>query len=117
MRGPRQIMAVEGSAPSSAMLHTAKFGAAAYGCMLSPSDSRRIPAIPSIRATLGPCRSISSSPTFFPAAARAAARFTATVLFPTPPLPLITSTLLRTSRILQAIVSSCFFISVSIGFI
>ena len=44
-----------------------------------------------MRGTLGPYTSASSSPTLAPEAARAAARLAATVLLPTPPLPLATA--------------------------
>ena len=46
---------------------------------------------PSIKGKFGPCISISRSPTFLPARASDIARLTATVLLPTPPLPLSTS--------------------------
>lgn len=45
---------------------------------------------------LGPYTSASSNPTEAPRAAREYARFTATVLFPTPPLQLLTHTTSRT---------------------
>src|SRR6185503_12998809 len=48
--------------------------------------------MPNIVGTLGPYMSASSRPTRAPRRLRAIARFAATVLFPTPPLPLITST-------------------------
>jgi transposase len=43
--------------------------------------------------TLGPCRSTSKSPTLYPFWARVIAKQVATVLFPTPPFPLITISL------------------------
>ena len=44
-----------------------------------------------MRGTLGPYTSASRSPTLAPEAARDAARLAATVLLPTPPLPLATA--------------------------
>src|SRR3990172_349673 len=48
------------------------------------------PFRPSIAGTQGPFRSTSRMPTLWPARAKASARFTVTMLLPTPPLPLIT---------------------------
>ena len=45
------------------------------------------PSSPSISGTFGPVMSASSRPTAAPSRASATARFTATVLLPTPPLP------------------------------
>src|SRR5207245_11179532 len=47
---------------------------------------------PSIIGTFGPYTSASSNPTLLPRFAKASARFTATVVLPTPPLPLATAT-------------------------
>src|SRR5882672_4697107 len=47
---------------------------------------------PSIIGTFGPYTSASSKPTLLPNFASASARFTATVVFPTPPFPLATAT-------------------------
>ena len=52
---------------------------------------------PSRCGTLGPCKSTSRMPTLKPCAASVAARFTVTELLPTPPLPLMTKSLCRTS--------------------
>src|SRR6267143_1655738 len=47
---------------------------------------------PSIIGTFGPYTSASSKPTLWPSFDKARARFTATVVLPTPPLPLATAT-------------------------
>src|SRR5215469_8360297 len=47
---------------------------------------------PSMMGTFGPYTSASSKPTLWPSFASARARFTATVVFPTPPFPLATAT-------------------------
>src|SRR6267378_6210102 len=47
---------------------------------------------PSIIGTFGPYTSASSKPTLWPSFTNARARFTATVVFPTPPFPLATAT-------------------------
>ncbi len=49
-------------------------------------------SVPSMSGTLGPYTSASSKPTAAPMRLSARARFTATVVFPTPPLPLATAT-------------------------
>src|ERR1700735_4035884 len=46
---------------------------------------------PSMRGTSGPYRSASTRPTLLPCACSARARFTATVVLPTPPFPLATA--------------------------
>src|SRR5229473_1027760 len=56
--------------------------AVASGCCVAPS----------IIGTFGPYTSASSKPTLLPSFAKASARFTATVVLPTPPLPLATAT-------------------------
>src|SRR6266446_1572499 len=56
--------------------------AVASGCCVAPS----------IIGTFGPYTSASSNPTLCPSFAKASARFTATVVLPTPPLPLATAT-------------------------
>src|SRR6266404_1299456 len=48
--------------------------------------------VPSMIGTLGPYTSASSKPTLWPSFTNASARFTATVVFPTPPFPLATAT-------------------------
>ena len=48
--------------------------------------------VPSMIGTFGPYTSASIKPTLCPSFASASARFTATVVFPTPPLPLATAT-------------------------
>src|SRR6185312_6052492 len=47
--------------------------------------------VPIISGTLGPYTSASSRPVLYPRCASAIARFTETVVFPTPPLPLPTA--------------------------
>src|SRR4051812_46243818 len=56
----------------------------------------RWPRTPNIIGTLGPYISASISPTLAPPAAKASARFAATVLFPTPPFPLTTAMIFLT---------------------
>src|SRR5437879_6442497 len=56
--------------------------AVAAGCSVAPS----------MIGTFGPYTSASSKPTLLPSFAKASARFTATVVLPTPPLPLATAT-------------------------
>src|SRR5437867_5677710 len=51
------------------------------------------PCIPSMRGTQGPLRSTSSTPTLCPRRASASPRFTVVMLFPTPPFPLMTTSL------------------------
>ena len=51
------------------------------------------PCNPSIRGTQGPLRSTSSKPTLAPCRANANARLTVVMLFPTPPFPLMTTSL------------------------
>ena len=65
-------------------------GAATLGSIL-PSLPPRRPSTPSMRGTLKPQMSASSTPTVSPRAASAAARFTVTDDLPTPPLPLATA--------------------------
>src|SRR5260370_18905763 len=48
--------------------------------------------VPSMIGTFGPYTSASSNPTLWPSFAKASARFTATVVLPTPPFPLATAT-------------------------
>src|SRR2546422_22645 len=55
------------------------------------------PRMPSIWGTQGPFRSTSNTPTLWPCRARARARFTVVMLLPTPPLPLMTTSLWRTA--------------------
>ena len=62
------------------------------GWIFSPLLMGR-PEMPNIVGTLGPYMSASSRPTFLPSLRRDSARFAAVVLLPTPPLPLITSTI------------------------
>jgi len=78
------------------------------GSMPFSPPSRRYPTSPSMVGTLGPCRSTSSNPTRCPASIADMARFTATVLLPTPPLPDITM-ILRRMRFRRAfsLASSC----------
>src|SRR5437667_6958367 len=66
---------------------------------IAPSGEivNRWPRMPSIWGTQGPFRSTSSTPTLWPCRARARARFTVVMLLPTPPLPLMTTSLWRTA--------------------
>lgn len=90
--GPRRITAVSGASRMNPT-DTTSSGPASTGTN-HPSGvvPIRLPSRFSIRGTLGPCKSMSSTPTRpFPSRASASAKFTATVLFPTPPLPDITT--------------------------
>ena len=91
--GPRQSTAWSGSLSRDSMDTTNRFSPAALGWICFLSLASRLPEMPSMRGTLGPCRSTSRMPTRRPLAARAAARFTAMELLPTPPLPLMTKIL------------------------
>src|SRR5260221_1224804 len=51
------------------------------------------PEMPNMVGTLGPYMSASSRPTLLPSFRKHSARFAATVLLPTPPLPLMTRTI------------------------
>ena len=59
--------------------------------------------VPIISGTLGPVMSASSRPTVAPSRARLTARFTATVVLPTPPLPEATAIVFRTPGMRSAI--------------
>ena len=61
------------------------------GRIFRASVAPRRPWIPSMRGTLKPQMSASSTPTLRPRAAIAVARFTVTLDLPTPPLPLATA--------------------------
>src|SRR6266545_5007713 len=67
------------------------FTPCADGGMIISSTWVGRPVTPSMRGTEWPYMSASSTPTFCPAAASAAARLTVTEDFPTPPLPLATA--------------------------
>src|SRR5207237_10752597 len=54
------------------------------------------PRMPSMSGTLGPETSASSNPTLCPSFASTIARFTANVVFPTPPLPEPTAMMVST---------------------
>src|SRR5947207_2044580 len=54
------------------------------------------PLRPSMRGTLGPYTSASSNPTLCPSFAKTIARLTASVVFPTPPLPEPTAMMVST---------------------
>src|SRR5918995_1060356 len=58
---------------------------------MTPSTTFGLPSDPSMTGIEEPCTSASSISTECPALSSAAARFTATVLLPTPPLPLTTA--------------------------
>src|SRR3954453_17486176 len=74
------------------------------GTILPDSLARGWPSSPSIIGMLGPVMSASSRPTDAPARARATARFTDTVLLPTPPLPDATAmTFFRPARSCSAV--------------
>ena len=62
-----------------------------FGRILLSSVAPSRPVTPSMRGTLKPQMSASSTPTVNPCHASAAARFTVTLLLPTPPLPLATA--------------------------
>src|SRR5271170_4696483 len=59
--------------------------------MVFSSTARGCSFVPSITGTFGPYTSASSKPTVAPSFFSAMARFTATVVLPTPPLPLATA--------------------------
>src|SRR5260370_12152590 len=88
--GPRQIMGLSPGfrRPMEIILSPCDctgmmcLSAVAPGCSVAPS----------IIGTFGPYTSASSKPTLLPSFAKASARFTATVVLPTPPLPLATAT-------------------------
>src|SRR5260370_11507669 len=88
--GPRQIMGLSPGfrRPMEIILSPCDctgmmcLSAVAPGCSVAPS----------IIGTFGPYTSASSKPTLLPRFAKASARFTATVVLPTPPLPLATAT-------------------------
>src|SRR4051812_2160365 len=91
------ISSVPGAAPASAVLGTSRW----WGTILPSSPPSR-PSTPSMRGTLKPQMSASSTPTRSPRAASAAARFTVTELLPTPPLPLDTAS----TRVVTGIIVS-----------
>ncbi len=64
-----------------------------WGRMRRPSVVSSRPFTPSMRGTLKPQMSASSTPTEKPRAASAEARLTVTLLLPTPPLPLAMATM------------------------
>ena len=91
--GPRQIMASSAlvSRPTDMALRPwMRWGS------IMPSRYSGLPDMPSMVGREGPYTSASSSPTDRPRAESAAARLTATVDLPTPPLPLATARTRRT---------------------
>ena len=84
-----------------------KRGVTNIGSILSPDAPGRLSSIPSIFGISGPCMSASIRPTSRPFIPRANARFAATVVFPTPPFPLITITLCFTFSIIACTALSC----------
>jgi len=62
-----------------------------------PSRTAGSSTSPIIHGTLGPVISASKSPTRLPKRAKAQARFTETVVLPTPPLPLAIATAAETA--------------------
>src|SRR5690606_18300755 len=68
---------------------------ARIGTIDFPSGLSGLPDSPSMVGMLGPYTSASSTPTRAPSAAKASARFTEVVDFPTPPLPEPTARMLR----------------------
>ena len=99
LAGPRQITGASGEVRNEDTDRTRTPPGASMGINPSSLASARSPSIPVISGTSGPCMSASTIPTLWPAAARAYARLTATVVLPTPPFPLITSTLWGIRRI------------------
>ena len=95
--GPRQATGVLVSGSRNAIDMTARLPVTCTGSMVFARTVGRWSSIPSILGMLGPWKSRSSRPTFFPWLARAYARFTETVDLPTPPFPLRTRMTCRTS--------------------
>ncbi len=102
--GPRQIIGASSACSMNPIETTARLSipGTGTGWMASPSDRSFSPTSPSMVGVLGPWMSTSRSPTFFPSRASAAARFTATVLFPTPPFPDMTTYFFFTLSIVTA---------------
>src|SRR5208337_2305077 len=127
--GPRQTTGVLVSGSRNAIDMTARLPVTCTGSIMFARTVGRWSSIPSILGMLGPWKSRSRSPTFFPWLARAYARFTETVDFPTPPFPLRTRITCFTSifafggspvgalwgcavaHVLQFPVQACFFFS------
>ncbi len=103
--GPRQMTGTSGSGRKNPSDITRRFGPPLTGAIQpSPATGRALPR-PSMRGTLGPCTSTSSRPTLRPVRASPTARFTATVLLPTPPLPLNTTSFAPTRPAMRTGVS------------
>ena len=101
------ISSVPGRAAGSTVFGTSRW----WGTIL-PSSPLSRPSTPSMRGTLKPQMSASSTPTRRPRAASAAARFTVTELLPTPPLPLDTAS---TRVVTGMVVSGAFSARVEAG--
>ena len=82
--GPRQITGVSSGTKWPIEITFTPCASSGRIMSLNPTG---LPTAPSIRGTLNPHTSASSTPTERPAFARAAARFTVTLDLPTPPLP------------------------------
>ena len=106
--GPRQITASSFSLRRNPIDITLRLSPISSGWIESSVPCSGKPSTPRSLGTLGPWISTSSRPTFFPAAASTTARFTATVLLPTPPLPESTRTLCPIIESLFCIFSSSF---------
>ena len=86
-RNPIETTLIRPGAPDGSPM----FGTSTSFGSILPSEPPSRPSTPSMRGTLKPQMSASSTPTVRPCAASAAARFTVTDDLPTPPLPLATA--------------------------
>src|SRR4029077_9099051 len=83
--GPRQISGLSPGFKNPTEMTLSPW-ASSGSIRLSPS-TLGCALMPSIRGTLGPYTSASSNPTLYPSLDNPIARLTASVVFPTPPLP------------------------------
>src|SRR6266849_7336959 len=88
--GPRQIMGL--SPGLSRPMEITFRPATSTGMMCLSMVASGSCVVPSMMGTLGPYTSASRRPTLWPSFTRASARLTATVVLPTPPLPLAMAT-------------------------
>ena len=85
---PLQITGASGFSSAKASDITFSPFLGSMGMNVAPSSAKSFASLqPNMTATFGPWRSVSRTPTLHPISTRALARFTVTVVLPTPPLP------------------------------
>ena len=93
--GPRQITGDWSSRKNPIEMSCTPYFSTGWIFLFCPA--RGTASVPIMSGMLGPYTSASSRPTVFPNVSSASARFTASVDLPTPPFPLATARMRRTS--------------------